>query len=85
MTTLHEAMTIARTAQAHPLTATVEDDCLHYDWSCPEGCAPVCPVQNRIRVADHLELFDRVGPGQYLIVPGLWGVHVVRTDGSELP
>lgn len=81
MSALHEAMRVAREALPHPLAVSFQDGATYYDWSCPGGCPQTCPVQDRIVRANHVELFDGLGPGQYEIVAGLWGVHVEnRTD-----
>lgn len=88
MSQLHAAMTIARTAPAHPFTITdLADGDRDYDWACPAECGHAlneCPMIRRLREVDIIALADHLPAGGYLAVPTLWGVDLTGPDGSEL-
>jgi hypothetical protein len=83
MSKLHDAMTLARTAPAHPVTITDQPGGRDYSWACPPECATTpCPITPRLRNADWTDLADRLPAGAYLAVPTLWGIELTDLDGA---
>lgn len=83
MSKLHDAMTLARTAPAHPVTITDQRGGRDYSWDCPPECGTApCPVTLRLRNADWINLAEHLPAGAYLAAPTLWGIELTNIDGT---
>lgn len=80
--TLHQAMDLARTAPAWPVTVAVVPDGREFDWERPT-CTDWQAAHMERRLHDHDWLAEQdTDAGEYLAVPTLWGVELTRPDGT---